>query len=753
MVNNSPWFKPIDSKYDWIGVESEIRHFWERKDIFKKLQSKLEGSKQNFSFIDGPITANNPMGVHTARGRTLKDIFQRYYALKGFKQRFQNGFDTQGLWVEVEVEKSLGLNSKQEILTMGLESFVEACKDRVRKYSMIITEQSKKLGQQMDWEHSYYTHHDNNIKHIWYFLKKCHEKKWLYRSKLVMPWCPRCSTSLSTHEMTDSYRTVRHPSVYLQLPIKNQANRYFMVWTTTPWTLTANVALAVHPELDYVLVTKGDKEFVLAEKVVDTLLENYRLKKRIKGENLVGLEYRAPFEELSLQKGIVHRVVPWKLVSAEEGTGIVHIAPGCGAEDFQLGKELDLDVVSPIDEQGLLMVEPFFGLRTDEASEPIFDDLKNKNMIFRIETIEHRYPVCWRCKTELVFKLESEWFISCNEIRDRLKEANKSVTWVPSYAGKRMDDWLTNMSDWCISRKRYWGLPLPFYACTCGELIVIGSRKELRELAERPELVDELQELHKPWIDDIKIICPSCGNSVSRVSEVGDCWLDAGIVPFSTLKYLENKDYWKQWFPADLVCEMIEQVRLWFYSQLFMSVTLENKAPFKKVVVYESVRNEDGSEMHKSAVDSLGFDETHEKIGADLMRWFYAGQKTDSIVRYSLRAVTEVRKTFTPLWNAVRFFINLAALDVVDKNQLKHRSTNVFDLWIQSRLKEVTEKYNISLEAKDIRTPTVLLEDFISDLTNYYIRISRRRFWKTKDDQGDKNAAYSTLYTVLLNLT
>ncbi|MFX1536296.1 MAG: isoleucine--tRNA ligase [Promethearchaeota archaeon] len=755
MSKFEPLFTPVTAELYWSAVESTILQFWEEKQIFQKLRKNLQSSNERFSFIDGPITANNPMGVHTARGRTLKDIYQRYWAMRGYNQRFQNGFDTQGLWVEVEVEKALGLNSKNDILDIGLKAFVGHCKARVNKYSKIITEQSKQLGQQMDWDNSYFTHTDQNIEHIWYFLKTCYDKDWLYQSRLVMPWCPRCSTSLSAHEMADSYKLLKHPSVYLQLPVLETPNRYFLVWTTTPWTLTANTALAIHPELTYLLVKVDDKEFYLAEDSIGILGSNFLILETLKGKELATLRYRAPFIELPLQQKVQHKIVPWEDVSSDEGTGIVHIAPGCGMEDFELGKEYDLDVVTPINERGELVkgLGLLSGLSTHEAATPIFENLSFKGFLWRVETIEHRYPVCWRCKTELVYKLESEWFISCDEIRSLLQQAIKSVLWVPNHAEKRMHDWLINMGDWCISRKRYWGLPLPFYLCDCGELTVIGSREELRTLAVDSRIVDKLPELHRPWIDDIQIKCPSCKNLVHRIPEIGDCWLDAGIVPFSTLSYCTNQDMWKKWFPADMVCEMVEQVRLWFYSQLFMSVTLEGRAPFKTVVVYEEVRNENGSPMHKSSGNAIDFDSALREMGADVMRWNYASQKSDSFLRFGFTVTNEIRRKFVPLWNAVRFFLNFAALDVTEASQLSHSSNNVFDLWIKDRLHNLVNQYHDSLMTWDCKRCTHLLEEFFNDLTNWYIRCSRRRFWKEKDLSNDKNSAYSTLYHVLLTIS
>ncbi|MCL6629308.1 MAG: class I tRNA ligase family protein [Armatimonadetes bacterium] len=475
-------FKEVKTTLNFPETERKILEFWETNRIFEKLRQKNAGNA-HWSFIDGPITANNPMGVHHAWGRTYKDIFQRFKAMQGFDQRYQNGFDCQGLWVEVEVEKELGLNSKREILAYGLDKFAEACRARVQKYSAIQTEQSKRLGQWMDWENSYYTMTDTNIEYIWHFLKKCHQNGWLYKGQRAMPWCIRCGTSLSQHELIDSYRDMTHTSVFVKLPILDRDGEYMMVWTTTPWTLTANTALAVHPELDYAKVKQGDDILYLSAGTVSKLDVEYEIVATVKGSELIGLRYKGPFFDLPCQQGLKTTIVPWEDVGEEEGVGVVHIAPGCGAEDFELSQTLGLPVLVPIDENGIYYREYGWleGKSVAEVAPLIFQDLKRKGMLYKTEDYEHRYPVCWRCHEELVFRLVDEWFISCKELRQPMIEAARTVRWVPDYAGKRMEDWLNNMGDWCISRKRFWGLPLPFYKCECGEMTIIGSRKELEE--------------------------------------------------------------------------------------------------------------------------------------------------------------------------------------------------------------------------------------------------------------------------------
>src|SRR5581483_4199953 len=451
-----------------------------------------------------------PMGVHHAWGRTYKDIHQRYRAMLGFDQRYQNGFDCQGLWVEVEVEKQLGFNSKREIEAYGLAEFARRCRERVYRYAEIITTQSKRLGQWMDWDDSYYTLSDDNIQHIWTFLQVCHRNGWLYQGARSMPWCIRCGTGLSQHELvgTDSYTELTHRSVFLTLPVVERPGEAFLVWTTTPWTLAANVALAVHPDLEYLRVRQGDRVLILSAGATQALEGPYELVERVKGATLVGLHYRGPFDELDAARGLPHPVIPWEEVGEAEGTGIVHIAPGCGAEDYELSRQHDLAVLVPLNEAGDYVPGYGFlsGSNVRDVAEPIFESLRQKGLLYRLQDYTHRYPTCWRCKSELVFRLAEEWYIAVDDIRPRMKRAAQSVRWVPPSAGKRMQDWLDNMGDWNISRRRYWGLPLPFYPCpSCGELTVIGSMAELRERALSG--LEQLEELHRPWIDAVEIAC------------------------------------------------------------------------------------------------------------------------------------------------------------------------------------------------------------------------------------------------------
>jgi len=756
-------FKEISSKLDFPQLEKGILSFWKENKILEKYLKRNQKSKKKFSFLDGPITANNPMGVHHAWGRTLKDLYQRFKNMQGFEQRFQNGFDCQGLWVEVEVEKDLGFNSKKDIEKYGLDNFSKACKQRVEKYSKVQTDQSIRLGQWMDWDNSYYTFTDKNIEYIWYFLKKCNENGWLYKGFRSLPWCARCGTSLSQHELSDSYVEMTHESVFLKFPIKDRKNEYFLVWTTTPWTLAANVALAVSPENTYVKAKTKDGILILVKDLLGILKDDYQVLEEIKGAELEGLKYKSPFEELKAQEKSQKIVLLWEDVSVEEGTGIVHIAPGCGEEDFELGKKHNLAVLVPLDESGNY-VEGYgelTGKFAHNISKQVFQSLESKDLLYKIENYTHRYPVCWRCKEPIVFRAEENWFISADEIRPRMIRDVKKVKWHPEYVGKLMEDWLNNMGDWNISRKRYYGLPLLFYECECGETVILGSKRELKAVAQDPQKVDKLCELHRPWIDEIKIKCPKCGKTVSRVPDVGDCWLDAGIVPFSTLSYFEDKKYWEKWFPADWISEMREQVRLWFYSTLFMAVTLEDRTPYLEVLSYEKVYDEKGKPMHKSAGNAIWFDDAAQIMGADVMRWLYSKQNPRTNLNFGYGPAREVKKEFLlVLWNCYKFFVDYMNSEpemvekVCDSEKMENQEFGVLDKWILSRLNNLIKAISENLENYNHHIASQEIQDFVvNDLSTWYIRRSRNRIGITAEQGKDKTACYVTLCRTLLILT
>lgn len=722
------YFKELPNTPDFPQMEKDILTWWQENDIVEKYLHKNEHSKETFSFIDGPITANAPMGVHHARGRTLKDVFQRFKNAQGFAQRFQNGFDCQGLWVEVEVEKENGFNSKKDIQEFGLENFTRACLARVDKFSKIQTEQSIRLGMFMDWPNSYYTNSTTNNLYIWHFLKTVWQKGWLVKKKSANTWCPRCETGLSQHEQADGYQMDTDTSVYLKFKLSNHENEYVLAWTTTPWTLAANVLLAINTNFEYVKAKHENQILYLARESADRLgLTDYE---PIDAKTLLNLKYDSVFK-IPAQEGINHYITQWDQVNPSEGTGVVHIAPGCGQEDFELGKKLNADMLSPLTDNG--HISEGYGNLTGKyahgVNEEIFKYLKSIDSLFKTEPITHRYPHCWRCKTKCLFKLENSWYINSDEIRPLLKEAAKKVDWHPKYTGRRMQNWLDSMEDWMISRKRFYGLALPFYQCDCGELIVIGSKEELLKKAIHPELVEGLPSFHRPWIDEIEIKCPKCGNNVKRITDVGDVWLDAGVVPFSTLKYLDDQAYWQKWFPADMVLEMTEQIRLWFYSMLYFSVSLEGVPPYKSVVTHSEVRDQKGERMSKTKKNGIPFDEAIEKMGADPMRWLYCQQKAHTSVNFGYNIADQVKRDFLLiLWNSYRFFAQHANMENWQPSNFDFKNlSNPLDKWLLSRLNHTIETSTKYLEKYNTSKVTESIENFVNDLSTWYIRRNRNR--------------------------
>ena len=808
-------FEKVKSPCDFVADEQKVLKFWQASEAFEKLRAKNRG-KPPWSFLDGPITANNPMGVHHAWGRTLKDVFQRYFAMTGHELRYQNGFDCQGLWVEVEVEKELGFTSKKDIEEYGLDRFVNKCKERVRKYAKVQTDQSIRLGYWMDWSDSYFTMTDENNYTIWSFLKKCHDRGLVYKGTDVMPWCPRCGVGLSQMEMHEGYKFIPHRAVFIRLPLRNFGlgkaipagqKHYLLVWTTTPWTLTSNVACAVSKELTYLKVRgPEDAIYYFAEGCLDyqRLAEEFKSKDwpetapklatirkifkkhgscdvltKLKGSDLIGWEYDGPFDELPAQQipgGVpfvdkklaqqgstaanTHRVIAWDSVQAGEGSGIVHIAPGCGSEDHQLAAEQGLINLAPLDESGVY-IEGFDWLTGQDASDhqvttEIIKNLKSKGLIVEVERYPHRYPHCWRCNTELLYRLVDEWFISMSW-RDEIMKVVDDIRWIPSYGRDREMDWLGNMRDWMISKKRYWGLALPIFDCSCGHFEVIGFRDELQSRAVEGWEQFDGQSPHRPWIDTVKIRCEKCGQTVSRIPDVGNPWLDAGIVPYSTVQYNTDREYWKKWVPADLVLECFPgQFRNWFYTLLSMSVMMEGIAPFKTLLGHALVRDEQGHEMHKSLGNSIAFEEAAEKMGVDVMRWMFCRQSPVANLNFGYHIGNQIRsKIFNTFWNVYAFFANYARLDGFDPAApavpLEKRQD--IDRWLLSRLHQLTDLANRSLADFEPATLLRQAEVFFEDLSNWYVRRNRRRFWRPKSsDDTDKLAAYQTLYQTLTTL-
>lgn len=802
-------FISVESKLDFPQMEKKWLEYWYKNGIVKKYLQKNKNSKKIFSFIDGPITANNPMGVHHGWGRTYKDLWQKFYNLLGYRQRFQNGFDCQGLWVEVEVEKELGLKSKKDIENLvsgdvkaSIAKFVELCKQRVYRFSKIQTEQSKRLGYFMDWDHSYFTMSDENNYMIWYFLKKCYENGWIYKGRDSVPWCPRCETAISEHEiLTEDYKEVVHQSIILKFPLVERKGEYLLVWTTTPWTIPANVAVAVDEKLDYSLVEDGKdkKRYWIASNLVEKIFTGRKIKiiNQVKGEKLEGLHYKTAFDHIPAvvkakeenQERFHVIVVTDPLImpiSMEEGTGLVHTAVSAGSEDFRLGKKLGLPVILIIDDQAnyLPSMGEFAGKNAKKHPEIILDYLQKKEeeegeWVFSVFPYKHRYPVCWRCKTELVWKVADEWYIAMDKpstceknnkknltLREKMIEVAKKIRWIPEFGLERELDWLKNMQDWLISKKnRYWGLSLPIYECLeCGFFEVIGSKKELKEKAIEGWEKFEGHSPHKPWIDEVKIRCQKCGAKVSRIADVGNPWLDAGIVPFSTITkdnqgtplYLINKKEWQKWFPADFITESFPgQFKNWFYALIAMSTVLENTNPFKTVLGFATLLGEDGRPMHKSWGNAIEFNEGAEKIGVDVMRWMYCRQDPKDNLLFGYKKADEVRRQFyLILWNVYKFFVDYANLDKFKpQSKIKNLKLNVLDQWILTRFKWLVYFVEKSLKDYNAKEASLEIEKFVLDLSTWYIRRSRERVWVNNEDKNDKNNFYSTLYFVLVNLS
>jgi isoleucyl-tRNA synthetase len=876
-------FDKVETQVDFPAQERAILAFWEQTGAFEKLLEKNR-DKPKWSFLDGPITANNPMGVHHAWGRTYKDAYQRYHAMTGHELRYQNGFDCQGLWVEVEVEKELKLKSKRDIENLvpgdrfaSIDKFVQECKARVDRFAKVQTEQSIRLGYWMDWDRdedwhkppdqrrSYFTMSEENNYTIWSFLKKCHERGLIYRGYDAMPWCPRCAVGLSQMEMHEGYQMVAHRSVFVRLPLRGRRGEYLLVWTTTPWTLTSNVAAAVNPNLRYLKVKHRDEIYYLAKGALAAhrLEEQFKRKEWVEGvpklktleqifkekggfevvgelpgTDMVGWTYDGPFDELPAQNHSagypaeiaqvvikqkwgpnkpareVHRIIAWESVGEEEGTGIVHIAPGCGKEDFLLGKEQNLVPIAPLDDEGVF-IHGFGDLEGKAAidhgtTDWILNNLQQKGVLFAVERYPHSYPHCWRCKTELLFRLVDEWFIDM-KWRDEIMRVTEQVTFLPeSINGKARElDWLKNMGDWMISKKRFWGLALPIWVCeACGHFDVIGGHDDLKRRAVAGWDRFDGHSPHRPWIDLVKVKCSHCGGAASRIPDVGNPWLDAGIVPYSTLKYNTDRAYWQKWFPADFITESFPgQFRNWFYAILAMSTMMEQRPPMKVLLGHGQVRDQKGEEMHKSKGNAIPFDGAtdtgyklfHERdpkqkpdaqahrdlpegwlsgsvkeetillenrptpvvsamyppMGADEIRWLYCRHNPANNINFGPGPAEELRSKFLlKLWNTYAFFCNYARIDNFDPAapQVPVKERPDIDRWILSELQHLIATARRAFEEYNVQTFCQEAEQFVDNrLSNWYVRRNRRRFWKS--DQGeDKLAAYQTLCAVLTTL-
>ena len=825
-------FRSVSSKPDFVAQEQAILALWRDRQTFSRLRAQNAGGPR-WSFLDGPITANNPMGVHHAWGRTYKDLYQRFHSMLGEDQRYQNGFDCQGLWVEVNVERDLAFTSKRDIEAFGIARFVTLCKQRVLTYAARQTEQSIRLGMWMDWNDpdelrrlgdllgtdpaavatiagtdgpvtdtvemlvgrlgmpdiggSYFTFSNENNDLIWGFLAEVHRRGWLYKGHDTMPWCARCGTGLSQTEMNEGYQDREDPGLTVRFPLMDRPGESLLVWTTTPWTLTSNVAAAVGAGLRYVRIRQGDDIFWLGKGTLkQAFVGPYEVLDEITGADMVGWRYEGPFDDLPAVREAFavgtrddpghpyeHRVVAWTEVGEDEGTGIVHIAPGCGTEDFQLGRELGLPVIAPLDESGVI-VDGFGALSgrdVRDVAEPIIEHLKREGRFHRLETITHRYPHCWRCNTPLVYRLVDEWYINMGPVYDQprdtltraqveaslryqIMESVDQIRWIPEFGYERELDWLHNMHDWMISKKRYWGLALPIYDClSCGTVEVIGGRNELQRRAVDGWEAFEGHTPHRPFVDAVRIDCPKCGAPVERIRDVGNPWLDAGIVPFSTLHQREDPAYWAQWFPADFVTESFPgQFRNWFYSMLAMSTVLRREQPFKTLFGYALVVAEDGRPMHKSWGNAIDFDEAADRMGADVMRWMFTKARPEENIMFGWHAADETRRELLVLWNVYAFFTTYARLagwtpaetapPVADRPLL--------DRWILSRAAGTAAVMEERLQDVDAMGAAKALSTFLDGLSTWYLRQSRRRFSRS-DDPLDRRAAFATLHEALVS--
>lgn len=819
MVKNKTYFEPVEQNVDFPKLENQVLEYWNNKGIVKKYLNRNKKSRSYFSFLDGPITANNPMGVHHAWGRTYKDLWQRFKNMQGYQGRFQNGFDCQGLWVEVEVEKELGFKSKKDIEAYGVAKFVDLCRERVKKYSGIQTEQSKRLGYFMDWDNSYYTLSEDNNYMIWHFLKICNDLGWIYKGNDVVPWCPRCETAISEHEiLTEDYKEVTHESVFIAFPIVGQVDEYMLAWTTTPWTIPANIALTIDADIEYSLIEVGKLKYWVAKGAKERVFAGATVKeiKTVRGAKLIGLRYKGAFDNLdAIKKGAAkndkfHTVVASDSlilpINLEEGTGIVHTSTGTGAEDHKFGKKIDLPVIPAIDDTASYLDGFGFlsGKNAKKNPKLILDFLSTFEggvYLYKTMNYKHRYPSCWRCKSELVWKVTDEWYIAMDTpsrlrnkdqkskvtewgdddadqkpfdtrtLRERMRNVTEKINWIPSFGMDREMDWLTNMHDWLISKKnRYWGLALPIWECPrCKNFDVIGSKEELKEKTVSGWKEFSGKTPHKPQIDSIKIKCSVCGAESSRIEPVGNPWLDAGIVPFSTISennkacgfsstktkplYLIDREAWQKWFPADFITESFPgQFKNWFYALIAMSTVLSDTNPFKTVLGYGTLAAEDGRPMHKSWGNSIEFNEGADKIGADVMRWMYARQNPADNMLFGYRTADEVRRRFhLKLWNIYNFFVTYANLDNWNPGSQRKpsRSINTLDEWILSRLEETGGKVTEFLEKFDAATASGEIEKFVDDFSLWYVRRSRDRVGPAKENEKDAGAFYTTTYYVL----
>ena len=747
-------YTKVSTDMNFVGREEEVLKFWKKEDIFEESIKQREGAP-TYTFYDGPPTANGRPHIGHVLTRAIKDMIPRYQTMKGNKVLRKAGWDTHGLPVELEVEKALGLNGKEQIETYGMEPFIQKCKESVWKYKGMWEEFSDKVGFWADMKDPYITYDNQYIESMWWALKKLWDEGLLYKGHKIVPYCPRCGTSLASHEVAQGYKDVEEETVYVRFRAKNQENTYFLAWTTTPWTLPSNVALCVNPVLEYVKAKQGDVYYYLAEGMLETVLgEDYEVVERYTGKELEYLEYEPLFPFASAEKKAWY-VTCADYVALGEGTGIVHIAPAFGEDDAKVGHNYDLPFVQMVDAKGNLSGGTYWdGTFVKKADPEIIQWLKENGKLYKSQRYTHSYPHCWRCGTPLLYYAKDTWFIAMTKVRDRLIANNNTVNWIPKSIGeRRFGDWLENVVDWGLSRDRYWGTPLNIWECSCGHRESIGS---IAELKEKGQDVPENIELHRPYVDRILLKCPKCGGQMKRVPNVIDCWFDSGSMPFAQWHYpFENEEIFKENFPADFISEAVDQTRGWFYTLMAISTVLFDQAPYKNVIVLGLVQDENGQKMSKSKGNAVDPMEMLNKFGADAIRWyFYTNSAPWLPSRFYEAAVTECQRKFLgTLWNTYAFYVLYAEIDQFDptKYTLDDKSLSIMDRWLLSRLNTLIRTVDDHLGNYRIPEAAKVLEDFVDELSNWYVRRGRERYWG-KEMTQDKINAYMTLHQALVSV-
>lgn len=750
-------YKPVETNLNFVDREKEVLEFWKQEDIFKKSVEKNEGNPE-FSFYDGPPTANGKPHIGHILTRVMKDIIPRYKTMKGYHVLRKAGWDTHGLPVELEVEKMLGIDGKQEIEKYGIEPFIKKCKESVWKYSNEWRKMSDRIGYWADMDNPYVTYDNNYIESVWWAIKQMADKGLIYKGYKIVPYCPRCGTALSSHEVAQGYKDVEETSVFVKFALKNEENTFFLAWTTTPWTLPSNVALCMNGKEDYTKIKVGDEYYILAAALIPSLFEEgtYERVDTKKGSEYEYTEYIPLFDYETGAKEKAYYVVNDSYVTLTDGTGIVHIAPAFGEDDSKVGKKYNLPFVQMVDDRGRFKdaVYDFKGLFCKDADKYIIEKLKSENKLFKTLKFTHSYPFCWRCDTPLLYYARSSWFVKMTAVKEQLLVANDSVNWMPeTIKNGRMGNFLENVIDWGISRERYWGTPLPIWVCNkCGKVHVIGSREELRKKAH----LDHDVELHRPYIDEVKWEC-ECGGTMERTPEVLDCWFDSGSMPFAQWHYpFENKETFEKVFPADFISEAIDQTRGWFYTLLAVNTVLFGRAPFKNCIVLGHVNDKDGIKMSKHKGNVVDPWTVLDKQGADATRWyFYTTSAPWLPSRFHADTVSESQRKFMgTLWNTYAFFVLYADIDKFNptEHKLEDQQLTIMDKWILSCLNSLIKFVDEGLNEYKITETSRAIGDFVDILSNWYVRRSRDRFWGS-DMSKNKEAAYTTLYTVLSTLS